>query len=73
MGCLPAGPARLPRAACVDHRRHLAPAQEDLALQPSALASLHAHRRVLGVIGIMHCPSVDDIGRAYAQFEQRCK
>ncbi len=49
------------------------PLQEELALQPSPLASLHNHRRVLGVIGVMHCPNVEDITKAYAQFEQRCK
>lgn len=47
--------------------------QEELALQPSPLAPLHNHRRVLGVIGVMHCPNVDDVSKAYAQFEQRCK
>ena len=48
-------------------------AQEDAALQPSPLAPLHNHRRVLGVIGVMHCPHVQDVAKAYAQFEQRCK
>ncbi|GAB4823676.1 hypothetical protein N2152v2_010722 [Parachlorella kessleri] len=46
---------------------------EDVALQPSPLSSLHNHRRVLGVVGIMHCPHVKDITKAYLQFEQRCK
>lgn len=46
---------------------------EELSLQPSPLTPLHNHRRVLGVIGVMHCPSVEDVGKAYAQFEQRCK
>ena len=48
-------------------------AQEELALAPCPLASLHSHRRTLGVIGLMHCPDVKDVARAYAQFEQRCK
>lgn len=47
--------------------------QEELALQPCALTPLHNHRRVLGVIGVMHCPHVGDIAKAYQQFEQRCK
>ena len=47
--------------------------QEDVALQPTPLAPLHNHRRVLGVIGVMHCPHVQDVAKAYAQFEQRCK
>lgn len=62
-GCHPPPPSPPP----------LPPKQEDLALQPCGLAPLHNHRRVLGVIGVMHCPSVDDVGKAYQQFEQRCK
>ena len=48
-------------------------AQEEAGASPSALAPLYSHRRVLGVIGIMHCPHVADMGQALAQFEQRCK
>ncbi len=47
--------------------------QEELALEASPLAPLHSHRRVLGVIGVMHCPDVQDVTKAYLQFEQRCK
>jgi hypothetical protein len=47
--------------------------QEDVALQPNPLSPLHNHRRILGVVGIMHCPHVKDITKAYLQFEQRCK
>lgn len=44
-----------------------------MATRPSPLASLHVHRRVLGVIGILHCPSAKDFGKAYGQFQQMCK
>ena len=47
--------------------------QEDVATKPSPLASLHVHRRVLGVIGILHCPAVRDLEKAYAQFQQTCR
>lgn len=47
--------------------------QEEAALAPSPLAALHSHRKVLGVIGILHCPSTLDLGRACRQFEQSCK
>jgi hypothetical protein len=47
--------------------------QEEQALEPQPLAPLHSHRRVLGVIGVMHCPNVADVTKAYLQFEQRCK
>lgn len=60
---VPSPPALPPRAS----------PQEEQALAPAPLAALHAHRRVLGVIGVMHCPSVADISKALAQFEQRCK
>lgn len=49
------------------------PPQEELGLEVQPLAPLHNHRRVLGVVGIMHCPNVADISKAYLQFEQRCK
>ena len=62
----------LPTACCPRSARCRCP-QEEAALQPSPLMPLHNHRRVLGVVGVMHCPSVQDIGKAYQQFEQRCK
>ena len=44
------------------------------AARPPALAALHAHRRVQGVLGIVHCPSLAEPGgqglaRAHASFE----
>ena len=47
--------------------------QGDVAIKPSPLASLHVHRRVLGVIGILHCPSAQDLDKAYSQFQQLCR
>ena len=44
-----------------------------MAIKPSPLASLHVHRRVLGVIGILHCPLAPDLDKAYSQFQQLCR
>jgi hypothetical protein len=43
------------------------------AARPSPLASLHAHRRVLGVIGVVSCPHAPDVAAAHAEFEARCR
>ena len=43
--------------------------QEDAAANRSALAPLHMHRKVLGVIGICHGPACVDMGAAYQQFQ----
>ena len=47
--------------------------QEAAALHANPLAALHSHRRVLGVIGIYYCPTVEDMAKAYAAFELQCK
>ena len=47
--------------------------QEDVALKASPVAALHMHRRVLGVIGILHCPTARDFDKAVAQFETMCR
>ena len=47
--------------------------QEDTALKPNPLSVLHMHRRILGLIGVLHCPSTPDFARAYAQFEHMCR
>lgn len=36
-------------------------------------SALHNHKRVLGVIGLMNCPNVDNIAEQYQQFEQQCR
>ncbi|KAL0049175.1 hypothetical protein WJX82_008170 [Trebouxia sp. C0006] len=46
---------------------------EDVATKASPLASLHVHRRVLGVIGILHCPAAKDFEKAYSHFQQLCR
>jgi hypothetical protein len=41
---------------------------------PDLLRAFQAHRNILGVIGIMHCPSIQDIPATYQEFEkQRAK
>ena len=47
--------------------------QEAAALYPNPLAALHAHRKVMAVIGIYYCPSIPDVARAYSAFELQCK
>ncbi len=47
--------------------------QEAAALHPNPLAALHAHRKVMAVIGIYYCPSIPDVARAYSAFELQCK
>ena len=47
--------------------------QEAAALHPNPLAPLHAHRKVMAVIGIYYCPSIPDVARAYSAFELQCK
>jgi hypothetical protein len=42
-------------------------------LYPNPLAALHAHRKVMAVIGIYYCPSIPDVARAYSAFELQCK
>lgn len=44
-----------------------------MALQANPLKELHTYRKILGVIGICHCPAVADIRQAYAKFEQACR
>ncbi|DBA86334.1 TPA: hypothetical protein ACH3X2_005568 [Trebouxia sp. C0005] len=46
---------------------------EEMATKASPLASLHVHRRVLGVIGILHCPAAKDFEKAYSHFQQLCR
>ncbi|KAL6781628.1 hypothetical protein ACKKBF_B08795 [Auxenochlorella protothecoides x Auxenochlorella symbiontica] len=45
---------------------------EEAALAPSPLSTLHAHRAVLGVIGILHCGHTRDLAKACRAFQQRC-
>ena len=47
--------------------------QADVAVQPSPLKELHTYRKVLGVIGICHCPAVSNLKQAYAKFELACR
>ena len=47
--------------------------QEEVATQPSLLKELHTYRKVRGVIGICHCPAVQDLDQAYQRFEQNCR
>ena len=47
--------------------------QEDTALKPNPLSVLHMHRRILGLIGVLHCPTTPDFARAYAHFEHMCR
>ena len=47
--------------------------QEEVATKASPLASLHVHRRVLGVIGILHCPAAKDFEKAYSHFQHLCR
>eukprot|EP01025_Chloroclados_australasicus_P033741 TRINITY_DN3449_c1_g1_i6.p1 TRINITY_DN3449_c1_g1~~TRINITY_DN3449_c1_g1_i6.p1 ORF type:complete len:1325 (-),score=173.53 TRINITY_DN3449_c1_g1_i6:756-4730(-) len=37
------------------------------------MTELHAHRRILGVIGICHCQLLPDVDEAYVEFERVCK
>ena len=46
---------------------------ETVAAAPSPLSTIHAHRRIHGVIGILSCASTPDIAAAYTEFEQRCR
>jgi hypothetical protein len=38
---------------------------------PDLLRAFQAHRNILGVIGIMYCPSIQDISATYQEFEKR--
>ena len=52
---------------------HLKFLSEEAATAPNPLSCLYWHRKVLGVIGICHCPTVTDLVREYAAFEQACR
>jgi trafficking protein particle complex subunit 9 len=52
------------------HFRFVAP---EAARRASPLAALHTYRKILGVIGIVHCPCLPDIRQAYNFFEQLCR
>lgn len=45
----------------------------DPAVAINKRASLSACHKVLGVIGICHCPTHEQINEAYEEFEQKCK
>lgn len=42
-------------------------------MKTNPLTALHAHRNVLGVIGICHCPTNKDLSDAYERFETIAK
>lgn len=46
---------------------------QEAGTDTSPLAALLAHRRVLGVVGLLYCPAVPDIAKAYAAFEKQCR
>jgi hypothetical protein len=46
---------------------------QEAGTDTSPLAPLLAHRRVLGVVGLLYCPAVSDIAKAYAAFESQCR
>lgn len=46
---------------------------EEEAMVASPLTPLHAHRRILGVIGLLSMPHSSDVSRRYKEFEQRCR
>ena len=48
-------------------------AQEEAALHVSPLTALHTHRKVLGVIGVCHCPEHQSLSEAYDKFETKAK
>ena len=48
-------------------------AQEEAALHVSPLTALHTHRKVLGVIGVCHCPEHQSLSEAYDKFESKAK
>ncbi|KAK9802768.1 hypothetical protein WJX73_000202 [Symbiochloris irregularis] len=45
----------------------------DMAMQPSLLKDLHFYRKILGIIGICHCPANSNLPQAYAKFEAACR
>lgn len=47
--------------------------QVDDAAQRSPLAALHTHRKVLGIIGVCHGPSVSDFNEVFKEFEDSCR
>ena len=42
-------------------------------MQASPLRELHFYRKVLGIIGICHCPANPNLAQAYATFEAACR
>lgn len=46
---------------------------QEAGTETSPLAPLAAHRRVLGVVGLLYCPAVPDLAKAYAAFEKQCR
>ncbi len=49
------------------------PTLQEAGAETSPLAPLAAHRRVLGVVGLLYCPAVLDLAKAYAAFEKQCR
>ncbi len=49
------------------------PLQEADARRRTRIVPLHAQRKVLAVLGILHCPSVKDLAEAYAEFQAAAK
>jgi hypothetical protein len=46
---------------------------QEAGTDASPLAALMAHRRVLGVVGLLYCPAAPDVAQAYAAFENQCR
>lgn len=69
--------ALLPWHCCQYHCRRQASKlfnlMQEAGTDTSPLAPLAAHRRVLGVVGLLYCPAVPDIAKAYAAFEKQCR
>lgn len=55
----------LHRHPCIPHP---ATPQDDDARRRTRVADLHAQRSVLAVVGVVHCPLVEDMAAAHAEF-----
>mmetsp|Transcript_26937 Transcript_26937/g.75892 ORF Transcript_26937/g.75892 Transcript_26937/m.75892 type:complete len:1891 (+) Transcript_26937:162-5834(+) len=64
---------QLPWSTGALHFKYIQGHEIETAAAMSRRAPLSACHKILGVIGICHCPSHEQISEAYAEFEQKCR
>jgi hypothetical protein len=47
--------------------------QADEARRRTRISDLHLHRQVVAVLGLLHCPLLEDLAAAHAEFTRSAK